>query len=157
MLSHFHPDHLSDLIPDLHAASWSQIDPRREDLHIYGPIGLEVQLMRLLSLFGPDNLRRPHFEIHLHEIRDEEIVIGSRRFAFCDLPPADNHGLKLEQDGRTYALTGDSSYHQQEIDFLRGVALAVIDAGRGSGQRGRGFRGPGLRPWLRAVGQADLL
>ena len=129
VLSHFHPDHLSDLIPYLHAAAWSQIDPRSKDLHVYGPIGLEVQMMRLLALFGPDNLSREHFRVRLHEIRGDRLEIGGLRFGFCDLPPADNRGLKLTRGGKTWALTGDSSYHPQEVEFLRGADLAVIDAG----------------------------
>jgi ribonuclease BN (tRNA processing enzyme) len=32
-------------------------------------------------------------------------------------------------NGLTYALTGDSHYHDAEIDFLRGVDVAIIDAG----------------------------
>ena len=133
VLSHFHPDHLSDLIPYLHAASWSQIDPRSKDLHVYGPIGLEVQLMRLLSLFGPDNLwRSEHFRVHLHEIRGDELVIGGRSFGFVDLPPAGNRGLSFTHAGRTYALTGDSDYHEHEVEFLRGADLGVIDAGHPS-------------------------
>lgn len=129
VLSHFHPDHLSDLVPYLHAGAWSRIDPRRRDLHIYGPIGLEVQLMRLLSLFGPDNLVREHYRVRLHEIRGDRLTIAGRDLDFCDLPPADNHGLRFAVGDKTYALTGDSSYHPQEIEFLRGCELAVIDAG----------------------------
>ncbi len=128
-LSHFHPDHLSDLIPYLQAASWSRIDPRTKDLHVYGPIGLEVQLMRLMGLFGPDNLVRPHFRVHLHETRGDRLKVGSHELDWIDLPPADNRGLKLRHGGRTYAFTGDSSYHRQEVEFLRGADLAVIDAG----------------------------
>ena len=33
VLSHFHPDHLSDLVAYLQAGAWSQIDPRNKDLH----------------------------------------------------------------------------------------------------------------------------
>ncbi len=132
VLSHFHPDHLSDLIPYLQAACWSQIDPRGKDLHVYGPIGLEVQLMRLLSLFGPESLASERFRVHLHEFRgghEDRLVIGSDSFDFVDLPPADNRGLKFTHKGRTYAFTGDSDFHQPEIEFLRGVDLAVIDSG----------------------------
>ena len=43
--------------------------------------------------------------------------------------PADNRGLKLTHSGLTYAFTGDSDYHEQEVEFLRGVDLGVIDAG----------------------------
>lgn len=39
ILSHFHPDHFSDLIPFLHASSFSKVEPRRHDLNIYGPAG----------------------------------------------------------------------------------------------------------------------
>lgn len=130
VLSHFHPDHLSDLIPYLHAACWSQTDLRRSDLHVYGPPGLEVQLMRLLSLFGPQDLSRPeHFRVWLHEIHDDEFEIAGHRFDFVDLPPAGNHGLRFELLGKTCALTGDSHFHDAEVDFLRDVDLAVIDSG----------------------------
>lgn len=129
VLSHFHPDHLSDLIPYLQAAAWSQIDPRGKDLHIHGPIGLEVQLMRLLSLFGPETLVRDSYRVHLHEIRSDRLQIGSRTFDFVDLPPADNRGLRFSHQGRIYAFTGDSDFHRQEIEFLRGADLTIIDAG----------------------------
>ncbi|MEM8994205.1 MAG: MBL fold metallo-hydrolase [Acidobacteriota bacterium] len=133
VLSHFHPDHLSDLIPYLHAAAWSQTDPRRRDLHIYGPHGLEVQVMRLLSLFGPDTLRRDHWQIHLHEIRADEISIAGRRFEFLDLPPAGNRGLRFRVDGEegpvTVGITGDSGFHAQAVDFLGGTDLGIFDSG----------------------------
>lgn len=129
VLSHFHPDHLSDLVPYLHAAAWSRIDPRSKDLHVYGPMGLEVQLMRLLSLFDTDNLGREHFRVHLHEERGETLEVAGRRFVYADLPPAGNHGLRFTAGQTTVALTGDSSFHPQEIEFLRGVDLAVIDSG----------------------------
>lgn len=135
VLSHFHPDHVSDLIPYLHAAAWSQVDPRQRDLHIYGPLGLEVQLMRLLSLFGPRDLAQPdRYRIVLHEVRSKHLVLEGREgttteFTFADLPPAGNHGLRWTHRGRAYAITGDSSFHQQEVEFLRGVDLAVIDSG----------------------------
>ena len=129
VLSHFHPDHLSDLIPYLQAASWSRMDPRSLDLHIYGPPGLEVQLMRLLSLFDPGVLVRETFRVHLHEIRAEALEIQGYRWTFEDLPPAGNRGLKFERRQRVYALTGDSSFHEQEVEFLRGVDTAVIDSG----------------------------
>jgi ribonuclease BN (tRNA processing enzyme) len=130
VLSHFHPDHLSDLIPFLHAASWSQIDSRTRDLHVYGPAGLEDQISRMLDLFGPETLvLEEQFRVHLHEIRENRFEIGDRAFDFLELPPAGNHGLRFRAGETTCALTGDSFLHDGEIEFLRGVDLAVIDAG----------------------------
>jgi ribonuclease BN (tRNA processing enzyme) len=121
---------VSDLIPYLHAACWSQIDPRKEDLHIHGPEGLEDRITRLLGLFGPETLvLEEQFAVHLHEIREESSRIGSWEFGFSELPPAGNHGLKFSHEGKTVALTGDSFFHEEELRFVRGVDLAVIDAG----------------------------
>ncbi|TNF70961.1 MAG: ribonuclease Z, partial [Acidobacteria bacterium] len=131
VLSHFHPDHFSDLIPYLHGGLYSQIDPRTTDLHIYGPRGLEELGEKLLDLAGFTDLEeemRP-FEVHLHEIDDDKLTIDGREFTYSDLPPAGNHGLKFDVEGCVYALTGDSHFHEQEIEFLRGVDLGVIDSG----------------------------
>ena len=135
VFSHFHPDHISDVVPYLHAAAWSQTDPRSVDLHLYGPIGLEVQMMRLLSLFGPETLVREHWRVHLHEIRDDELTIEGRHFEFLDLPPADNRGLRFRYGQDTIGepacvgLTGDSNFHEQAVDFLAGTTLGVFDSG----------------------------
>lgn len=146
VFSHFHPDHVSDLVPFLQAAAWSRVDPRSEDLHLYGPRGLENQMMRLLSLFEVDNLTRDSWRVHLHEVRsatddaDSEpagsagaarptIEVAGRAFEWVSLPPAGNHGLGIEGNGRRVVLTGDSSFHQQEVELLRGADLAIIDSG----------------------------
>lgn len=129
VLSHFHPDHLSDLVPYLHAACWSRIDPRSRDLHIWGPAGLEVQMMRLLSLFDAGTLARGTFRVRLHERPPGTLEIEGARFETASLPPAGNQGLAFVQDGRRYALTGDSDLHQAEIAFVDGAHVAVIDSG----------------------------
>lgn len=129
VLSHFHPDHLSDLVPYLHAACWSRIDPRSADLDIWGPPGLEVQLMRMLSLFEAGTLTRPQFRVRLRERAAGSFEIEGHRFESASLPPAGNHGLSFEVGARRCALTGDSSFHGAEVEFLAGADLAVIDAG----------------------------
>jgi ribonuclease BN (tRNA processing enzyme) len=128
VLSHFHPDHLSDLVPFLHAASWSQIDPRTADLHLYGPVGLEELFRGLLGLFE-SLVRDDRFRLRLHEIRDDYLVIEGRKLVSSELPPAGNRGLQLTHGDTTCALTGDSFFHEQEIEFLRDVDLAIVDAG----------------------------
>lgn len=133
VFSHFHPDHVSDLVPYLHAAAWSRTDPRSVDLHLYGPLGLEVQVMRLLSLFGPQTLAREHWRVQLHEIRGDQLEIEGRRFDFLDLPPAGNRGLRFRYAGggveHCVGLTGDADFHGQAVDFLRGTTLGIFDSG----------------------------
>ncbi|MCO6431425.1 MAG: ribonuclease Z [Deltaproteobacteria bacterium] len=129
VFSHFHPDHISDLIPFLHAAAHSRIDPRKQDLHLYGPKGVRVQIMRLLSLFGVDELERDYYDVLIHEIRSESFSINRLQFDFLSLPPANNHGLRFEINGKRIALTGDSHFHDELVKFIAGAELAVIDSG----------------------------
>jgi ribonuclease BN (tRNA processing enzyme) len=129
VLSHFHPDHVSDLIPILHAGAWSRRNPRTSDLHIYGPPGIQQLIDGFRNIFGESTLHQPTYDILVHEVAGERFSIGSYGFDFISLPPAGNHGLRFVWRGRQYAITGDSNFHEQEIAFLRHVDLAIIDSG----------------------------
>ena len=130
VISHFHADHVSDLIPLLQAGSWSRSDPRSRDLHIWGPPGLRRLVEGWFELFGPGRLVNPDgYGVELHELEAGPFTIEGHDFEFVNLPPAGNHGLGFAVGGRRYALTGDSELHQREIDFLTGRHLAVFDSG----------------------------
>ncbi|MBV9708268.1 MAG: ribonuclease Z [Chloroflexi bacterium] len=129
ILSHFHPDHVSDLIPLLHAGAWSRTNPRTCDLHIYGPIGVKQLVEGLMQLFGPSGFQQPSYWVLVHEIAAGPFAIGEHSFESVSLPPAGNHGIRFTWGTKRYALTGDSSFHAQEIAFLKNVDLAIIDSG----------------------------
>ncbi|GAC1367134.1 MAG: hypothetical protein NVS2B12_26700 [Ktedonobacteraceae bacterium] len=129
VLSHFHPDHISDLVPLLQAGAWSRRDPRKDDLHIYGPIGVQKLIDGLKQVFGSSSFEQPTYRIIVHEINTEHFTIGAHEFEFLSLPPAGNHGLRFKWHGKRYAITGDSYFHNEEIAFLSGVDLAIIDSG----------------------------
>lgn len=135
VLSHFHPDHVSDLIPLLQAGAWSQRDPRSTDLHIYGPSGLHHFIGGLMNLFGLSSFTQPSYAVHTHEITSDHLDIETLSFDFISLPPAGNHGLRFDWGGKRCALTGDSHFHAQEIAFLTGVDLAIIDSGHLTDER----------------------
>jgi ribonuclease BN (tRNA processing enzyme) len=129
VLSHFHPDHVSDLVPFLQAGAWSRRNPRTSDIHIYGPVGVKRVIAGLMDVFGANSFQQPSYSVIVHEVIEEHFDIGPQRFAFISLPPAGNHGLRFTWRGKTYALTGDSYFHSQEIAFLKDVDLAIIDSG----------------------------
>ena len=128
VLSHFHPDHLSDLVPFIHAGLYSPTDSRTSSLFVYGPAGVVEVVESLLSLVGfPEGEEAP-FRVFAQQVEDR-LAIGGLSAEYLSLPPAGNHGLRFEHGGHRYALTGDSHFHEQEIEFLRGVELAVVDSG----------------------------
>jgi ribonuclease BN (tRNA processing enzyme) len=129
VVSHFHADHVSDLIPFLQAGAWSRSNPRRSDLHIYGPAGVQKLIDGFMNVFGPSGLQQPSYSVDVHEVTGEQFLIGPYRFDSASLPPAGNRGLRFEWKGKHYAITGDSNFHEQEIAFLKDVDLAVIDSG----------------------------
>jgi ribonuclease BN (tRNA processing enzyme) len=129
ILSHFHPDHVSDLIPFLHTGAKAKHNPRTTDLHVYGPLELRSFIDKIENLFKPDTFRLPSYKIIVHEIGEEDFRIGPYSFEFVSLPPYENHGLRFTWNGKSFAITGDSYFHDQEIDFLKNVDLAIIDAG----------------------------
>ncbi len=130
VISHFHADHVSDLVPLLQAGSWSWTDPRHRDLHIWGPPGLRRLVEGWLELYGPETLVNPdRYRVELHELPSGAFTIDGRNFEFVSLPPAGNHGLGFAVGGRRYALTGDSGFHPEEVAFLSGRELAVFDSG----------------------------
>src|SRR6266699_3409659 len=80
VLSHFHPDHVSDLVPLFHAGAWSRSNPRGTDLHIYGPPGVQKLIDGLVSIFGMHAFATSSYNLIVHEviegghITDEQIV-----------------------------------------------------------------------------------
>ena len=132
ILSHFHPDHVSDLIPLLHAGAWSRRDPRSTNLHIHGPAGTQKLVDGLMSVFGAPSFTQPSYAVQVHEVMEGPFEIDTHHFEFISLPPANNHGLRLTWSGKRYAITGDSHFHEQEIVFLSQVDLAIIDSGHPS-------------------------
>jgi ribonuclease BN (tRNA processing enzyme) len=129
VVSHFHPDHISDLIPFLHAGAWSRHNPRTTDLHIYGPPGIRQLIDGFKNIFGVSALQQPTYVVFVYEVDGERFSIGPYDFDFISLPPAGNHGLRFVWQGKRYAITGDSNFHEYEIAFLNQVDLAIIDSG----------------------------
>jgi ribonuclease BN (tRNA processing enzyme) len=129
VLSHFHPDHVSDLLPLLHAGAWSRRNPRSTDPHIYGPPGVQKLIEGFVNIFGLHAFQQPGYHLEVHEVTEEHMQVGLYHFDFISLPPAGNHGLRFAWKGKQYAITGDSEFHEAEINFLKEVDLAIIDSG----------------------------
>ena len=121
-ISHFHPDHLSDLDPYLQAASWSQIDVRNKDINIYGPPGTKSFLKKMFAVFEWGKIGRD-FAINIHDIKGGELSIMGQHLGVVDLHHS--HGLRFGQ----YAIAGDADVNDDLIALLKGTKIAIFDSG----------------------------
>lgn len=122
-ISHFHPDHVTDLYPYLHGASWSQIDSRTKDINIYGPFGTKAFIEKMLSVFGWKNELAHGFKVVVHDIADGELSIEGQHFDIVDL----HHSQGLRFD--SYAIAGDATINANLVSLLKGTKISVFDSG----------------------------
>ncbi|MEW6740289.1 MAG: ribonuclease Z [Nitrospirota bacterium] len=129
VISHFHPDHISDLIPFLHAGLYSPDDLRIKDLNIYGPSGIREKIGLVLDIVGPKSIANARFKVNIHEITDKRFPINNLEFEFIRLSHENNSGLRFVHDGKVYAFTGDIAFDEKEINFLKDSDFAVLNVG----------------------------
>lgn len=129
VISHFHPDHISDLIPFLHAGLYSPDDLRSKDLNIYGPSGIREKIGLVLDIVGPQSIANARFKVNIYEIADERFSINNLEFEFIRLSHENNRGLRFVHDGKVYAFTGDIAFDEKEINFLKDSDFAVLNVG----------------------------
>ena len=122
-LSHFHPDHVSDLYPYLHAASWSQIDRRTKDLNIYGQEGTRAFIDKLFSVFNWKKELMRGYQVKVHDVKSGPLEIGRLELAVFDL----GHSFGLHHPH--FTLCADSGLTGNLVETLKGVPLGVFDAG----------------------------
>ena len=68
-LTHYHPDHVSDLVPLVMAFRYGQLPARQAPLVIVGPPGVGAFLERLTTALWPSMLE-PGFAV---EVREAEV------------------------------------------------------------------------------------
>jgi ribonuclease BN (tRNA processing enzyme) len=122
-ISHFHPDHVTDLYPYLHAASWSQIDRRTKDINIYGPSGIKAFIDKMLSVFDWKNEFARGFKLIVHEVTNGKLRIGDEDFEVVDLHHS--HGLRFG----SCAVAGDANLSDELAGLLKDVEIGVFDSG----------------------------
>ncbi len=142
-LSHYHPDHVAELIPFLfacnHAEAWKPV----EALHFHGPPGLEELLANLEIPFRW--LRPRGWQLHVHE------QVGSplqgRGWTARAFPV--RHGSapavawRFEAAGRVLCYSGDTEDCEGLLEAARGADLLLCECTRAASTPAReGHLGP---------------
>jgi ribonuclease BN (tRNA processing enzyme) len=137
-ISHFHGDHFLGL-PFLFL-EYLHMTPRREDLHIVGPPGVEDKVERLAEMAFPDlshadaGYRRRYLEV---EANRQQTVDDLPFQAFLMKHANDtltSFGYSLRLAGKVIAYTGDAELSDELFALAEGADVLVLDCNYSQGR-----------------------
>ena len=139
-ITHFHSDHVIG-IPDLWLSSWigTSFGQRKEPFHVVGPVGTQNLMDNLAKAYAADIAIREADEglppegiaVNVDEFTEDGVVFeegGVKVTAFTvnhgDLiKPA--VGYRVDYDGRSVLISGDTRYDENLIAAAEGVDLLI--------------------------------
>jgi ribonuclease BN (tRNA processing enzyme) len=128
VLSHFHADHVLDLVPFAYALTYG---PRLRDGRpaLHAPPGARAALRRLCGSWGSETLVEDAFEIREYDPAGERAV-GEFALRFQPLPHyVESNAIELRADGGSRLVySADCGPNDDLADFARGASLLLIEA-----------------------------
>lgn len=128
-ISHFHPDHISDLIPFLFATRYRLGYIRREGLELIAHKNFSEVYAGLKQAFGnwvcpPEGL----LNLRLIEKEKDSFKLGPfKAFTLKVNHNPESLALKLEFQGKTLIYSGDTGFWEPLIDFAKGADLLILE------------------------------
>jgi ribonuclease BN (tRNA processing enzyme) len=137
-ISHFHGDHFLGL-PFLFL-EYLHMTPRREDLHIVGPPGVEDKIERLAEMAFP-NLSRAdagYRRRYLEADANRQQTVGDLPFQAFPMKHANDtltsFGYSLRLAEKVIAYTGDAELSDQLFALAEGADVLVLDCNYSQGR-----------------------
>jgi ribonuclease BN (tRNA processing enzyme) len=129
-ITHFHPDHVSDLVPFLFASNYEYGPVRQEVFHVIGPGGLKKFYEGLVDVYGtwivPTKDRLVLKEVNAQapdSFALGEIVIRS-------VPSAHSYpsvSYRIEAEGRSVTISGDTDVSEDLVKLAEGTDILVCE------------------------------
>lgn len=151
-LSHFHPDHVSDLGPIL-MSRWMIEELRAKSLSIYGPAGLRVWFENLKQFLGK---WVGQLKLVLNEMDDDQQIFQDYLLRCVKTGHTDNSiAWKIEdKDGRALFYSGDTDWNPALLPYIEKCDLAVVEASNTMETKIKGHLTPELA--IRLAEQAEV-
>lgn len=143
ILTHLHPDHVSDLLPFLFACKYS-LAPRTKDLFLLGGKGLREYYEGLKALYG-HWVKAETYKLHLQEAPRGKRSLFEFSLTTLPLPHTRSSiGLRFEVEGKVLCLSGDTDYCEDLVELSRGADLLVLECSFPDDKKVEGHLTPGL-------------
>jgi len=122
LISHFHVDHIGDLIPLLWAL---ELDGYKEPIEIFGYVGIEKTVKTLLKTFNtPQDFTI--FNLKFVQLKGKE-KIGEIQTLLTKHKPK-NLAYRIERNGKSLCYTGDTKFYRTVAKFALNCDVLIHDS-----------------------------
>ena len=136
-ISHYHTDHIADLIALVQALNWTPGFDRKKDLTLIGPKGFknffESKLKPILS-----NPRPNTYTIIIKEIDNSLTFKGFSVSSYKTNHNEDSIAYKFTEKNKTLVISGDTDYDEGLIKFARNSDVLVLECSYPNNEKVKG-------------------
>ena len=128
-LTHFHPDHVADIVMLVMGWRWGQLPARTAPATIYGPPGTGAFLERLASVYGPW-LLAPGFPLTVREIAVDEVIQLPDGVDLRTIPvphTAESVAYSVTQGATRFVYSGDTGADDALAEWATGCDLLLAE------------------------------
>ncbi len=138
LLTHFHPDHVCDLVAFLFASNYSFGPVREQFFHLVGPEGLEQYFAGLVGVYGdwivPKGNRLIRKELNAR-MEDGLTVRGVHIRSIPSRHVSPSLSYRIEADHRSVTVSGDTDFSEFLIDLAQGTDLLITECSMPEGRK----------------------
>ncbi len=138
LITHFHPDHVSDLTAFLFASNYAYGPFRQEPFLLIGPTGLEQFYQALVGVYGnwivPNGNRLIKKEMNAHALDvfvSEGLIIRSAPAAHSN--PAVSY--RLEAEGSSVTISGDTDISDNLLELAHNTDILICECSMPEGSK----------------------
>ncbi len=122
--THFHVDHISDLAPFVFASRYELI-PRKRDINIVGPEGIEDIWKGLIDLYGKQIIPSLY---NVNVIAPDRLKPDGWTIRTAKLPHTEESiGYRIESGGKVFVYSGDTEYSDSLIEIAKDADVLVLE------------------------------
>lgn len=128
-LTHFHADHVNDVVMLIMGWRWGQLPARTEPVTFYGPKGTGALFERLAEMHGPW-LLAPGFPCTVREVARDEVVHLPDGVDLSVLPvphTAESVAYSVVQGTTRVVYTGDTGFDEALADWAAGCDVLLAE------------------------------
>jgi len=124
-ITHFHPDHTSDLIPFLFATRYSYGSAREKQLHLWGPPGFTTFFSALKEAYGDWIVPQ---ELTVNDIEKDNLQFGDFVLKSAHTLHTENSlAYRIDSEGKSLVYSGDTDYSESLVKLAENADILLIE------------------------------